>query len=298
MDGTSSNVSAITCGFLERLAHMDNSKPEDITRDGILYCGKCGEPKQAWVEWIPDANGKKQNRLVPVVCRCVREAEERAAAEDRKRQFAANMRQMRDMYGIADSNTDFYTFASDDSPQSSASSVARRYVEQWDEMRANNIGIIFYGGVGAGKSYYAGCIVNAIMERMIPAAMTSVPRLLSILQGSFKRAEIIEHMQQYRLLVLDDLGAERDSSYATEQVYAIIDARYRAKLPLIVTTNLDIADMEQETNIQQRRIFDRVLELCPITLRMAGESRRKGISDVRKEKARELLRNALRSQKT
>ena len=288
-----SDISAITSGFLESLARRDNSAPDDVKRDGLLYCGKCGEPKQAVIDWLPDANGERQKRVVPVVCKCMRGEEEKAEAEDRRRQFVVNMRQLRGTYGIADSSTDKYTFAVDDSPNSKISRMARRYAEQWDSMREDNIGILLYGGIGTGKSFYAGCIVNALMERMIPAAMTSIPRLLGILQGNFERAAILDHMRQYRLLVLDDLGAERDSGYAAEQVYAIVDARYRAKLPLIVTSNIDLHDMESETNVQQRRIYDRIIECCPIQIRMDGVSRRKSISDERRKKARALMAEAM-----
>ena len=47
--------------------------------------------------------------------------------------------------------------------------IARRYVEHWEDMRADNIGCLFWGGVGTGKSYLAGCIANALMEKKSPS---------------------------------------------------------------------------------------------------------------------------------
>lgn len=289
---TELDAANITNGLLERLARMDNAAAEDERRDGILYCGKCGEPKQAMVEWIPDVNGNTCQRLVPVACRCVREAEAKAAAEDRKQQFRHNLRQMHDTYGLHGPGMERYSFDLDDSPDSPISRTCREYVNQWKDMRKDNIGILFYGSVGTGKSYYAGCIVNALLDRLVPAAMASFPSLITILQGTSERQNVIRHLQDYRMLALDDLGAERDSAYALEQVWNIVDARAVSKLPMIVTTNLDLEDMQRETNMQQKRIYDRVIECCPIQLRMDGESRRKQISDARREKARELLRAA------
>lgn len=74
--------------------------------------------------------------------------------------------------------------------------------------------------------------------------------------------------------MLDDLGAERRSEYAQEQVFNVIDGRYRSGLPLIVTTNLGIDKIKKPDSIGNARIYDRVLEMChPIEL--SGQSRRR-----------------------
>ncbi|MGM9601131.1 MAG: ATP-binding protein, partial [Faecousia sp.] len=82
---------------------------------------------------------------------------------------------------------------------------------------------------------------------------------------------------------------ERDSSYAVEQVFNVIDARARSSLPLIVTTNMTLDELKNPPSMQYARIYDRVLELCPITLKMTGESRRAGNAEARRSKAREIL---------
>ncbi len=51
--------------------------------------------------------------------------------------------------------------------------TARFYVESWETMQAENIGYLFWGGVGTGKSYLAGCIANALMEKEIAVCMTN-----------------------------------------------------------------------------------------------------------------------------
>lgn len=48
-----------------------------------------------------------------------------------------------------------------------------RYVEQWQTMRTENIGLLFWGGVGTGKSFLAGCIANALMEQEVPVLITN-----------------------------------------------------------------------------------------------------------------------------
>ena len=109
---------------------------------------------------------------------------------------------------------------------------------------------------------------------MYSAKMTNFSRILNELQNRFDgRQEYIDKICKYSLLVIDDLGVERDSAYALEQVYSVIDGRYQTKKPLIITTNLCYEEIVNCTDIDRRRIYDRILEIChPIEVK--GESRR------------------------
>lgn len=57
-------------------------------------------------------------------------------------------------------------------------------------------------------------------------------------------------------------SVERQTEYAREQVFNIIDGRYLTRKPMIVTTNLRPQDMRQAEELMERRIIDRVLEAC------------------------------------
>ena len=76
------------------------------------------------------------------------------------------------------------------------------------------------------------------------------------------------------LLVLDDLGAERSTEYAIEQLYAIVDQRYRSGKPLIVTTNMTLEQLKNGPELGRRRIYERVLEMCPYRCQFTGPNRR------------------------
>lgn len=119
--------------------------------------------------------------------------------------------------------------------------------------------------------------------------MTSFPRLLNLLQNSKDRQGLLDRLSTYKLLVIDDLGVERDTGYAAEQIFAVIDARCRSNFPTIVTTNLTPQEMDAPETMQYKRIFDRVTEMCPVSLLVDGESRRIQNAQRRKEIARELL---------
>ena len=69
-------------------------------------------------------------------------------------------------------------------------------------------------------------------------------------------------LDDYSLLVIDDLGVERNTEYAMEQMFTVIDSRYRSKKPLIVTTNLKLEEIKNPPDLAHARIYDRILERC------------------------------------
>lgn len=79
------------------------------------------------------------------------------------------------------------------------------------------------------------------------------------------------------------IGMERDTNYALEQVYNIIDSRYRSKRPLIITTNLTLDEIRHPQDVAHARIYDRVLEMC-VPVSCFGTS-------IRKDTAQEKLNN-------
>ena len=79
-----------------------------------------------------------------------------------------------------------------------------------------------------GKSFLACCIANALIDKQVRASVTNFPRILNKLQGFGEdKQEFLDKLSRYDLLVIDDLGVERDTSYSVEQVFNVIDARSR-----------------------------------------------------------------------
>lgn len=274
--------------IITRLATRDNRQEGDYIEGGYLMCGKCHTRKQ-YKTHFPTGDGGTVERLVPVVCQCEKEEREAEARAIKRQEFNDRMGKLR-RDGIADPAYLGNTFERDDRRNPKFSDACTRYVDSWPEMKEHNIGMLFYGSVGTGKTFYACAIANALLSRCVPACVTNLPRILNQLQSmSDERQSIIDKLQRYQLLAIDDLGVERGTSYAAEQVYNIIDTRARAGLPLIITTNLTMQELENPENIQYQRIYDRVLEMCPIRIKMAGESRRTGNAEERKARARQIL---------
>ena len=263
-------------------------EPGDYTGDdGLLYCGKCHTPKQTRLSFNP-LTGDKEPTCVRAACPCPQEADEEAERRAVRERFRNDMARRRED-GLSCPDGLRYTFAQDDRQQPKVSDACQRYVECWEEMKANNIGVLFYGSVGTGKSFLASCIGNGLLDRRVPVAATNFPRLLNLLQGTYEKQALLDRLSIYKLLIVDDLGVERDSAYAEEQIFNIIDARSSSELPVIVTTNLTLEELERPTSMQYARIYDRVLEMCPIRLKLAGESRRRVNASEREQLARKIL---------
>lgn len=101
--------------------------------------------------------------------------------------------------------------------------------------------------------------------------------------------ETLDRLGRFQLLFINDLGAERGSEFSLEQVFAVIDSRYRTRKSVLIITNLTLNQLKNSENMAYALVFDRVLEMCPIRLCVTGDSRRKGNAERRKKVARELL---------
>ncbi len=150
-------------------------------------------------------------------------------------------------------------------------SKAKTYAEKWSDMLSKNIGLLLWGEVGTGKTYFAACIANALVENYVSVKMTNFSTILNDLFYENDKNQYIDRLNNHSLLIIDDLGIERDTEYALEQVYNIIDARYKSNKPLIVTTNLTITEIKNPVDTAHKRIYDRVLEMC-VPVKFDGEN--------------------------
>lgn len=233
---------------------------------GLLMCGKCNTPKQCIIE-IEGTTYKPH-----CLCKCGKERRDRAEEEERQREFERRVRKYREM-GFSETQMQKWTFENDDLGNKKLTDIAKRYVDNFDKFYKEGKGLLLWGGVGTGKTYMACMIANALIDKGHPVLVTNFTRILNILQNNPKKQEYLDSLNQFKLLVIDDLGVERNTEYAKEQVFSIIDSRYRAELPMIVTTNLSIQDLVTETNIAYKRVYDRIIERC-YPIEVSGESRR------------------------
>jgi len=252
--------------------------------DGLLHCRKCGGPRQALIA-NPFGCGTFKPRCV---CPCRQEAERRRTEAEKRRQRMERIRR-RKAQGLQDRYLYEYTFASDNG-QNPVMAKVRAYVARWPEAFRRNIGLLLFGDVGTGKSYAAGCIANTLLEADVPVLITNFPSVLNHLCGTFgeTRTAFLASLEDYDLLIIDDLGVERSSEYAMEQMFSVVDSRYRSGKPLIVTTNLKLDELKHPPDLAHARIYDRILERCAPIL-FAGKNFRQDNAASTKAAARDIV---------
>lgn len=239
-----------------------------IDADGLKHCYNCGGAVQCKVEFAGIT------KIVPCICTCEKERREN---EDKQRQAAGMARRVAYLRadGFHDDIMQEWTFANDNGTNPRIFDALKRYVKNFNEFYHDGRGLLIYGNIGTGKTYGAAAVANALIDDGVSVLMTNFSRIVNQLQESFDRKQQkIDNLNRYELLVIDDLGAERSTDYVNEIIYSVIDARYRAGKPLIITTNLSLNDLKNPSNVATARIYDRILEKC-FPLEMNGESQRR-----------------------
>lgn len=285
-------------GFMENIAAKGIKNqvrnPGDYEdEEGLLVCGVCGEQRQKFIDFAAptedDPNHTKKLK-VATMCKCEREVEERRKREKQNEEDMERIRKLKKA-SLMDEKLSGATFRNFKPTKYNARNLklCQRYAEKFDLMLEKNQGLLFWGDVGTGKSFAAACIANYLLERKIPVIMTSFVKLLEVIQASREEEPAILNRLGYaKLVIFDDLGAERGTDYALEKVYNIIDSRYRKSLPMILTTNLTIEEMKRDMDIRYSRIYDRIFEIC-YPMQFTGPSWRKTEASRRFDEMKKLL---------
>ena len=258
--------------------------------DGLIHCRKCGGSRQAVIP-DPFKGGTFKPRCV---CPCQQEKERRRKEAEERRQRMERIKR-RKAQGLQDCYLYGYTFANDNGGNP-AMVKAHAYVDHWPQAFKKNIGLLLFGDVGTGKSFLAGCIANALLDQDVPVLMTNFPSILSRLCGTFGEdgTAFLDSLGDYDLLIIDDLGVERNTEYALEQMFNIIDSRYRCNKPLIVTTNLKLDELKHPPDLAHARIYNRILERCAPIL-FAGKNFREDNAASTKAAARQIITSSTAS---
>lgn len=258
----------------ERTAQSGEYKDEAT---GLIMCSKCKEPLQCRVRGM----------LFPIVCRCEREtdAKIKARLDNHERQ----QRQKQLNAGVKADAFKVYTFDRDDKRNIPITKLCCDYIRHWREMEQISGGLLFYGDVGGGKTFYAGCIANALIKRGVPVLFTSLRDLVDNRQAAkYKGAELWD-LKEYRLFVLDDIGAEKLNKADLDTAFQVIDDIYLLQKPLIVTTNLDLEQLRTPNNQEIARLYSRIFERCPKPVFVGNKRNRLTAADEKQKQMDEIL---------
>ena len=127
-----------------RLATETEPEPEDYTgEDGLLYCGNCRQPKEAYFTEGKSLFGRDRH---PKECDCQRKRREQQESTDRERKHRDTVEDLK-RRGFSNAAMRQWTFDNDNGkcPQMDK---AHFYAAHWEEMKAENIGYLLWGKVG------------------------------------------------------------------------------------------------------------------------------------------------------
>ncbi|NLE45657.1 MAG: ATP-binding protein [Chloroflexi bacterium] len=207
-------------------------------------------------------------RLIPCRCRLAKIAEQRAAT----------LRSESDLDVLGRMTFDSFV------PEGHGLSPDKRANLRWAFEEAVEFAqgpegwLVLRGGYGCGKTHLAAAIANACIDRGDPVLFTTIPDLLDHLRAAFSPTSDVrydarfENVRTVPLLILDDLGTESSTPWAQEKLFQIINYRYNARLPTVITTNHELEDIPLRL---RSRIVD--LGLSKIVSIAAPDYRRAGI---------------------
>lgn len=128
-------------------------------------------------------------------------------------------------------------------------------------------GLVLRGEPGTGKTHIAVAILRTVMRRGMRVCYRGFNDLLTEIRHSYNpeyplsEEEVLRPLWLADVLVLDDLGSETPKDFVRDRLYLIINRRYEARKPLIITTNCDSAELEARVG---RRVHSRLIEMCSI----------------------------------
>jgi len=247
----------------------------------LPHCKTCGDPLRKDI-MILDAK-----RRVPVICRCRSDELRREEEAEKEKNLRRRLDKFR-AYSLMDERFATSTFENwkHRPDNQNLLDFGKRYCASWETVFANNRGLLLHGEAGNGKTYFSFAIANELYKQGKAVMAISVSRILAVIKDSYDQhgdmgeTDVFNTIGEASLLILDDLGVEYKTNWAYEKLYAIIDTRYRANKPTIITTNLrigedgkgkkideirdnlSIVDSKTRLTDPSNRIYNRLVEMC------------------------------------
>ena len=252
-----------------------------LVREGV--CEGCKYPIKVYETKLIGGPRKGERVEITYGCKCEDIKLAKQALENKERSEKRRVKEYFDYYSLI---SDRLKKATLDNyiPQNKSQQIAKESVKKYIEIFDinNPINLLFIGGYGVGKSHLAKCITDGIMKKENPetkrkytAIFISVPKLLRKIRSTYNRnseiseADIFEILEEVDLLVLDDIGAERQNDWTDERLFDIIDSRQGKHT--IYTSNYNERDL---LNLLGERNFSRIVNEDTKIIEIIGDNYR------------------------
>ena len=140
--------------------------------------------------------------------------------------------------------------------------------------------LVLIGGYGCGKTHLAAAIANHVLRSGVAPLFVTVPDLLDHLRSTFgpgspqPYSDRFDQVRNTPLLILDDLGTENATPWALEKLFQLLNHRYMARLPTVITTNQDLENID--ARLRSRLVDPDLVELLTI---LAPDHRMIGVDE-------------------
>lgn len=216
----------------------------------ILKCQECGETiayKTGFYEYGRD-------------CKCLREARKKAKVDKFKNLSITDRNSGNDIFKNA--------IVGENNAEVELYKKIKKYVLGFDQVLKINDGLLFKGNCGTGKTFLANCICNFLIDKGYAVLSFKLADYLRVLREDFEKktgleGKLLEAIKEADLLFIDDLGSEKVSEdWGKEKIYSLIDTRYGARKPILITTNLNAQEMLDFLRYKGTdKILDRINEM-------------------------------------
>lgn len=135
-------------------------------------------------------------------------------------------------------------------------------------------GLFISGTKGTGKTHLAAAIANQLIQGGTPVICMTMIDLLAKIKATFDRgggaseADILRIYKDVSLLIIDDMGTEQPTDWGLSKIYTIINSRYEAYMPTIITTNYSGEELihrmtpPNDDGYTAAKTIDRLQEMC------------------------------------
>lgn len=287
----------------------NNPVAEGFDPPAPVPCEYCGKPRYT-KGYIFDATRIFWNPLGPVPCDCPEAvAEHKRAEEERQAQIeakreaeeAAKMRdRVRRLVGDSGMNARFLRRTFDSFQQTEANHRALRVCKQYadtfrDKQPKYNTdpgrnGLFITGPMGTGKTHLAAAIANQLIQDGTAVICMTMIDLLDRIKKTYEQnrqygtetneSNLLSAYKTAPLLIIDDMGKEPATEWAVSKIYAIINARYEAYMPTIITTNYTDSELVKRLTPKDTgdsttadATIDRLREMCAAIVTTGGSWR-------------------------
>lgn len=256
---------------------MSEAYTERISNERCPECGK--NIKYSYIT----AMGKE----FQIECSCITEKKKRQRKQTIANGYKVIRAKMRELSGLKTRQQQYFIYKiTPRDGQEAAFKAAIDFIHRFSE-NIHTTGLMFFGGVGIGKTLLSSAIANAVIDAYpisendaeqagksmeadkisTPVCFASAVELLARLRASLNASSkeesaqaIMNRLKRASLLILDDIGAHVPSAWANERIFEIIDHRYNENLPVILSTNSTPEELKKD--ILDARIVDRLREMC------------------------------------